>query len=203
MGASHLQKPGRRGLWACHIIATCSNCQEGKYLTLGMQKLGRLKGRLPQERGKRAGIWRVSRINQAKRAGEMEGTACTKVLTWREWREPRPWTLELWGGKELVHDESRQFSGPCGPHECSALFPSSSGKPCKDFKYREWDNSIKLWPEQQEEISPWHEVGAHWNPNQEGAERASVTSGFQPHYAKHKAFQGRGELWKKSTNLVF
>lgn len=76
------------GSETCHIIATWNNCQEGKYLTLGVQKLGRLKGRLPQERGKWAGIWRVSRISQVQRDGKMEEIACTKVLRWGEWQEP-------------------------------------------------------------------------------------------------------------------
>lgn len=40
------------------------------------------------------------------------------------------------GGEELVHDECGQFLGPHGPHVCS-LYPSSSGKPCKDLKHRE------------------------------------------------------------------
>lgn len=143
-----------------HIIRTQSNCQEGKCLTLGGYKLGHLKGSLPQNREKWAGIWRVSRINQVKN-GKREETACAKALGWEgEWHGLRTWTLRFPGGEKLVHDECGQFLGPHGPHMCS-LYPSSSGKPCKDLKHREWNDSIKPWSEQQEKTLHPH---MRWEP---------------------------------------
>lgn len=38
------------------------------------------------------------------------------------------------GGRKLVHNENGRFPGPRGPPMCSGLYPSGSGKPCKDFK---------------------------------------------------------------------
>ena len=44
------------------------------------------------------------------------------------------------------HTASGQSSGPRQPLECFALYPSSSGRPWTDFKYREW--MILLNPDQ-------------------------------------------------------
>lgn len=49
----------------------------------------------------------MSRVNQVQRDGKTEEIARAKVLGWEgEWHEPRTWTLDLWGGEELVHNES-------------------------------------------------------------------------------------------------
>lgn len=86
----------------------------------------------------------MKRIEQVKKAGKIAEAACAKALRWGEWHESKTRT-HFQAREELAHSQWT-ISGPRQSLECFALYPSSSGRPWTDFKYREW--MILLNPDQ-------------------------------------------------------